>query len=82
MPFGRVSITPTVRDQQKEAGSDSKASGGDNKAAVVAPMKHTSTVHIIWKPPPPKTATLRLEPNELAFPQVLVGGANPAALPL
>ena len=77
IPFGRVAITPTnTRGGEGTRYLDAVERGS---ASARAPQAHASAVQLLWRPPPPAAATLRLEPPDLAFNNVLVGVAAEVA---
>ena len=77
IPFGRVAITPpTTRGGEGTRYLDAVERGS---ASARAPPAHASAVQLLWRPPPPAAATLRLEPPDLAFNNVLVGVAAEVA---
>ena len=77
IPFGRVAITPTnTRGGEGTRYLDAVERGS---ASARAPQAHASAVQLLWLPPPPAAATLRLEPPDLAFNNVLVGVAAEVA---
>ena len=71
IPFGHIAITPFRESRQAGGG----AAGGGAAGGGAAP-KQAHVVQLLWCPPAPPPASLRLEPSELTFSNVLIRSAD------
>ena len=75
--FGRVAITPTKGDNKGSLPLSEALAA--YRSSSSRPQSHASAVQLLWRPPPPPLAALRLEPAMMTFAEVLVGSPADAA---
>ena len=91
LAFGHIALTPAEtralerppppeRLSNHTSGGSGGADGFGSSGGATSAPQHSHVVQLLWRPPPPAPATLRLEPQELFFGDVEVGGRQPTPL--